>query len=172
MRQGSNTTSAGVAGRSGDDTRSRRAARPVGVPRTDDQETRQQGPSPPAPAKMAGAGGFEPPYAGAKVPCLTAWPRPTNERGFRHGPPPEEHGGVKAAGPENSRVGKAARRLPGAREQRQPQVGWGPAGSGPHGWLQGTASRRAAPRLCAGGPRGAPAPARTPPSPFQSSTYG
>src|SRR5262245_15113889 len=60
----------------------------------------------PAPAKMAGAGGFEPPYAGAKVPCLTAWPRPTNERGFRHGPPSAQvHGGVKAAGPENSRVG-------------------------------------------------------------------
>src|SRR6516164_1027585 len=24
--------------------------------------------------KVAGAGGFEPPNAGAKVPCLTAWP--------------------------------------------------------------------------------------------------
>src|SRR6516164_7686629 len=56
----------------------------------------------PAPAsKMAGAGGFEPPYAGAKVSCLTAWPRPTNERGFRHGPPAVKRGGVKAAGPEN-----------------------------------------------------------------------
>ena len=26
---------------------------------------------------MAGAGGFEPPNAGSKVPCLTAWLRPT-----------------------------------------------------------------------------------------------
>src|SRR5262245_62399225 len=62
--------------------------------------------------KMAGAGGFEPPNAGAKVPCLTAWPRPTNERGFRHGPPADFPGGVKAAGPENC-CGKSGGQLSG-----------------------------------------------------------
>src|SRR5204863_8903319 len=42
---------------------------------------------PPGPG-MAGAGGFEPPDARSKVSCLTAWPRPTNRTGFRHGPVP------------------------------------------------------------------------------------
>src|SRR6185369_14305102 len=42
----------------------------------------------PLPQKLAGAGGFEPPDPRSKVSCLTAWPRPTNERGFRHGPFP------------------------------------------------------------------------------------
>src|SRR5437868_14912336 len=30
--------------------------------------------------KMVGAGGFEPPYTRSKVLCLTAWPRPSNQR--------------------------------------------------------------------------------------------
>src|SRR5262245_20723650 len=38
------------------------------------------------PHRLAGAGGLEPPDARYKVSCLTAWPRPTNERGFRDGP--------------------------------------------------------------------------------------
>jgi hypothetical protein len=30
--------------------------------------------------KMAGAVGFEPTHAGSKVPCLTAWPHPSNDK--------------------------------------------------------------------------------------------
>ena len=39
------------------------------------------GPNHIAPASMVGAGGFEPPNTGSKVPRLTAWPRPSPIRG-------------------------------------------------------------------------------------------
>ena len=31
------------------------------------------------PFRCAGAGGFEPPNAGTKTPCLAAWPRPNSK---------------------------------------------------------------------------------------------
>ena len=109
-------------------------ARPTpGLPRESGfGKANQPGPSPPAPAELAGAGGFEPPYARAKVSCLTAWPRPTNERGFRCGPP-NEMGRGESCWPRELLRGKAAGSLPGRGRGSQPRHarGWRHAGPVP-----------------------------------------
>src|SRR5260221_5193962 len=84
--------------------------------------------SPPAPgAEMAGAGGFEPPYARAKVSCLTAWPRPTNERGFRYGPFHHEVDRGESRWPREQVRGKAGRGKTGGRGRGQPGLRQGPS---------------------------------------------
>src|SRR5580692_5724966 len=51
---------------------------------------------------MAGAGGFEPPYGGIKIRCLTAWLRPIAPQGGL---------GLAESGPDNSPGSSASQRL-------------------------------------------------------------
>ena len=156
------------------------------------REKQSPGPDPrPRRHEVAGAGGFEPPNARAKVSCLTAWPRPTNERGFRHGPPTDdmERGescwprvlhrgncGGQDSGPRRQAsthgiIGRYARTT-GAGSTRRTVPG-SPGGRPGRGRPGGTPlSRSAAPRPRGCARRGSPAPVRTRPSLCPSSTYG
>ena len=56
---------------------------------------------------VAGAGGIEPPHAGIKIRCLTAWRRPIRHGSPRAGPPYK----ASRAGPQTVKKGRDHRGL-------------------------------------------------------------
>jgi hypothetical protein len=126
--------------------------------------------------RLAGAGGFEPPYARAKVSCLTAWPRPTNRTGFpSRSALANAKSGWMAAGPESHCWRRSGVRVAGesARVKSRGAAGIADptedAGVGAPALKINRAGARTRPGPC-GPERGASARSRTPPSPARSGT--
>jgi hypothetical protein len=128
------------------------------------------------PARLAGAGGFEPPYARSKVSCLTAWPRPTNRTGFpSRSVPRSREVGVDGYWPRESQMRRSAGRLAGGAvrvKRRACRRAGGREGTrGRRGARPGLsrAGARARPRT-GWPPWGASTRSRTRPSPARSGT--
>ena len=102
---------------------------------------------------MVGAGGFEPPNTGSKVPRLTAWPRPRSVRPSASSAPPRSAARIVRAGPVTVRVDPEP---PRPRRQRVPD----PQGRA----MRGRDRRRRSGRCPTSARPGSP-PRAAPPSP-------